>query len=405
MLYYIDILLSDIFSDNADIKIDELTQEIKELKKELAMERDKGVVMERERRGSITTLHNSMMAKLLDAEAENEDLKDKYQKKINALNNEIKLLKLESQVRKDHRNDNDSDSDISDLDNNNGNNNGNNEQRNNDLNDLFNESDLDNDDNINNMTNEEKDDMINELKNQIISLKTELNIERKNAKIIEKQRQDSIHNLHNNMFQKLLDAEFEYEEEIEGLQKEIEQLREQIKFYETNDANNSNNNISSNIPNGGTTPDGGETTSDINNNNNNSNNSGINEYKNKYEEAVVEINELKLKIKTLQDNLENTETERRNSIKYLSNKMFERILEAEAEYDEKESTVNELKQQNEELKTAALTEERKRKNSVSQVSQEMFQKLLILQNDKKQMVYVYFIIFFKCYYGNIFNMI
>eukprot|EP01084_Bolivina_argentea_P097392 175074_1 len=31
------------------------------------------------------------------------------------------------------------------------------------------------------------------------------------------QRKDSIHNLHNNMFQKMLDAEFEYEEEIERL--------------------------------------------------------------------------------------------------------------------------------------------------------------------------------------------
>merc|ERR1712154_57801 len=49
---------------------------------------------------------------------------------------------------------------------------------------------------------------------------------------IEKQRKESIHHLHNNMFQKLLDAEFEYENELTEMNEEALELREKIQFYE-----------------------------------------------------------------------------------------------------------------------------------------------------------------------------
>merc|ERR1712115_423265 len=72
---------------------------------------------------------------------------------------------------------------------------------------------------------------IDRLKAHIEKIERELNEEKEKNAYIEKQRKDSIHNLHNNMFQKLLDAEFEYEEEIERLHREKEELKEKISFY------------------------------------------------------------------------------------------------------------------------------------------------------------------------------
>ena len=73
---------------------------------------------------------------------------------------------------------------------------------------------------------------IDRLKGHIERLERELKEEQEKTAFIEKQRKDSIHNLHNNMFQKLLDAEFEYEEEIERLHREKDELNEKIEFYE-----------------------------------------------------------------------------------------------------------------------------------------------------------------------------
>ena len=73
-----------------------------------------------------------------------------------------------------------------------------------------------------------------------------VSIEQQNNEKLERLRQNSIHNLHNNMFQKLLDAEYEYEEEIEKLNQKIRKLQDRLHLYELGDESDENDNNKNN---------------------------------------------------------------------------------------------------------------------------------------------------------------
>ena len=186
------------------------------------------------------------------------------------------------------------------------------------------------------------------------------------------------------MFQKLLDAEFEYEEEIERLHREKEELNEKIIFYE----------------------DAFEKMNKSENNTNNSTQKPIinptevvqlkEELKNKndtIDENKQRIFHLTQKIEKLELQIENEQKQRRGSVSFLSKQMMAKLLEAEEENEEQKKIFKEklqkLEAELEESKEMSFNLEKTRRNSVTKVSQTMFHKLLQAEQTKKQMIESY----------------
>jgi len=223
---------------------------------------------------------------------------------------------------------------------------------------------------------------IDRLKAHIEKIERELNEEKEKNVHIEKQRKDSIHNLHNNMFQKLLDAEFEYEEEIERLHREKEELNEKIIFYE-------------------------EAFEKMNKNNDDTD--GVQQVINptqvialkeeiKQKNDVIDENKQRIfgltqKIEKLEMKVENEQKQRRGSVSFLSRQMMAKLLEAEEENEEQKLKFKEklqsLQKELENSKEMSFNLEKVRRNSVTKVSQTMFHKLLQAEQTKKEMTQQY----------------
>eukprot|EP01083_Nonionella_stella_P292610 995191_1 len=217
---------------------------------------------------------------------------------------------------------------------------------------------------------------IDRLKAHIEKIERELKEEKEKNVFIEKQRKDSIHNLHNNMFQKLLDAEFEYEEEIERLHKEKEELVEKINFYEESfDKMNTGNGNDINPTQIINLKEEIKTKDEI------------------IEENKQKIFELTRKIETLELKVENEQKQRRGSVSFLSRQMMAKLLEAEEENEEQKADFKlkllKLEKELEDSKENAFNLEKTRRNSVTKVSQTMFHKLLVAEQTKKQIKVTY----------------
>merc|ERR1711933_309000 len=197
------------------------------------------------------------------------------------------------------------------------------------------------------------------------------------------QRKDSIHNLHNNMFQKLLDAEFEYEEEIERLHREKEELNEKISFYEDafekmNKNNDDPNEVQQQIINPTEVIQLKEE---------------IKQKNDIIEENKQRIFHLTQKIEKLEMKVENEQKQRRGSVSFLSRQMMAKLLEAEEENEKQKNVFKEklqsLQKELENSKEMSFNLEKTRRNSVTKVSQTMFHKLLQAEQTKKEMVQQY----------------
>lgn len=217
---------------------------------------------------------------------------------------------------------------------------------------------------------------IDRLKAHIEKVERELKEEKEKNAYIEKQRKDSIHNLHNNMFQKLLDAEFEYEEEIERLHREKQELNDKIVYYEEQFNHQEQER------------EGGA--------------SSVNPT-----EVIQLRDELKTKDQIIEDNkqrifqltkdleakeinLQNEQKQRRSSVSFLSKQMMAKLLEAEEENEETKQKFKEklqhLQKELEESKEMSFNLEKTRRNSVTKVSQTMFHKLLSAEQSKNELV-------------------
>jgi len=188
--------------------------------------------------------------------------------------------------------------------------------------------------------------------------------------------------LHNNMFQKLLDAEFEYEEEIERLHREKEELNEKIEFYESSFKNLNK-------------ADSGDDDDEplINP-------TEFLRMKDELKQKTAIIEEDKTKIFDLTKDLEsaqlkykNEEKQRRSSVSFLSKQMMAKLLEAEEENEEQKQKFKQklqaLEKQLDESKEMSFNLEKTRRNSVTKVSQGMFAKLLNAEQSKKDLVQKY----------------
>lgn len=107
-------------------QLEKKTDEFNIVQKELQREKLKNEQSDKLRRDSVQTVHNQMLSKMLDAEAQHEEEKEKLQKQIKELRSELRktILKKEAQSEKDaerygdqaeETHDEDSQSDISDM--------------------------------------------------------------------------------------------------------------------------------------------------------------------------------------------------------------------------------------------------------------------------------------------------
>mmetsp|Transcript_71793 Transcript_71793/g.114275 ORF Transcript_71793/g.114275 Transcript_71793/m.114275 type:complete len:721 (+) Transcript_71793:179-2341(+) len=371
--------------DDFEERIERLQEEVSQKNKLLQMEKMKNEHSDKLRRDSIQTVHNNMLAKLLDAQAEHDEKEEKLQNEIKELKAQLRKEILRNEARwerqaesgayNDDNNendrsdakDNDNASDVSDLET---------EQETRvstakaaKFDDLWDEAD-------------EPEAEIDRLKAHIAKIESELKEEKEKNVFIEKQRKDSIHNLHNNMFQKLLDAEFEYEEEIERLHREKEELNEKIAFYEDAFAKMNAGQSGAGQPQSMVNPtEIVELKEDI-----------------KQKEEVIEqskqrIFHLTTKLEELEVKLQNEQKQRRGSVSFLSQQMMAKLLDAEQENEEQKSKFKDklqrLEKELEESKENAFNLEKTRRNSVTKVSQTMFSKLLQAEQTKKQMIESY----------------
>merc|ERR1719361_876524 len=213
--------------DEFEDKLEKKTEEFTQLQKELQREKIKNDQSDKLRRDSVQTVHNQMLTKMLDAQAQFDEDRERLEKENKELKTKLRKEMLKSAARSEKNAEkygieaeesrDEDESDISDMET---------EETKKQVpkddakfDDLWDEAD-------------EPLAEIDRLKGHIEKLERALKDEKDKTAFIEKQRKDSIHNLHNNMFQKLLDAEFEYEEEIERLHREKEDLKEKIAFYE-----------------------------------------------------------------------------------------------------------------------------------------------------------------------------
>eukprot|EP00485_Elphidium_margaritaceum_P016913 CAMPEP_0202726078 /NCGR_PEP_ID=MMETSP1385-20130828/184428_1 /ASSEMBLY_ACC=CAM_ASM_000861 /TAXON_ID=933848 /ORGANISM="Elphidium margaritaceum" /LENGTH=826 /DNA_ID=CAMNT_0049392291 /DNA_START=35 /DNA_END=2516 /DNA_ORIENTATION=- len=445
--------------DDFEDKIEKLQEEIRQRDALLALEKQKNDHADRLRRDSIQTVHNNMLSKLLDAQAQHDELIERLQHENRNLRSDLNTQKgeLRKEVLRNHAvlekhadreeraGDGDGgDSDVSDL-----------EQEtpeeanhqkkqptttnanNNKFDDLWDEADAPeaevdrlkaycgkleselkdekekpeeatNDDNAN---NNKFDDLwdeadapeaeVDRLKAYCGKLESELKDEKEKSAHNEKQRKDSIHNLHNNMFQKLLDAEFEYEEEIERLHREKEELNEKVRFYE--DAFHKMNGKTA--AGAGSDKEDGDADADADDDGNGSGGAMFNpmqlmELKTsvKEKDEVIEakqqeITHLTSKLEKLEVELVNQEKQRRGSVAILSQQMMAKLLDAESENEQQRSAfkgkLQQLEKQLEDSQEQAFSAEKQRRNSVTQVSQTMFSRLLQAEQNKKRITEEY----------------
>merc|ERR1719361_2202024 len=359
--------------DEFEDKLEKKTEEFTQLQKELQREKIKNDQSDKLRRDSVQTVHNQMLTKMLDAQAQFDEDREKLEKENKELKTKLRKEMLKSAARSEKNAEkygieaeesrDEDESDISDMET---------EETKKQVpkddakfDDLWDEAD-------------EPLAEIDRLKGHIEKLERELKDEKDKTAFIEKQRKDSIHNLHNNMFQKLLDAEFEYEEEIERLHREKEELNEKIEFYESSFANLNK-------------ADSGDDDDEplINP-------TEFLKMKDELKEKAAIIEENKKKIFDLSKDLENAqlkfkneEKQRRSSVSFLSKQMMAKLLEAEEENDEQKQKFKQklqaLEKQLDESKEMSFNLEKTRRNSVTKVSQGMFAKLLSAEQSKKEM--------------------
>eukprot|EP01083_Nonionella_stella_P009271 26791_1 len=350
--------------DDFEDKMDKVNEELVQTQRELQLEKMRTVQSDKLRRDSIQTVHNNMLTKLLDAQAEHDEREERHQKEVNELKAALRkeILRGQARAEKDAADREDVDSDMSDLETEK-------ETRHTPkhkerFDDLWNEAD-------------EPAAEVERLKRQIVGLEKQLKEANVENEEIERTRKDSIHNLHNNMFQKLLDAEFEYEEEIERLHQEKEEFNEKIQFYE--EAFKKMNS--------------GDGATIVNPTEIIQLREEIQQKNEEIEENKQQIFQLKRKIEALQVKVENEQKQRRGSVSFLSKQMMAKLLEAEEENEEQrqefKSKLQQLEKELGDSKEMAFNSEKTRRNSVTKVSQTMFHKLLVAEQTKKQMTQQY----------------
>eukprot|EP01084_Bolivina_argentea_P083512 151190_1 len=106
--------------DDFEDKIDKLNDELSHKTRELQMEKMKNEQSDKLRRDSIQTVHNNMLTKLLDAQAEHDEKEEKFQNEIKELKAQLRKEILKDLAQKDkhkekYGDDSDNDSDMSDL--------------------------------------------------------------------------------------------------------------------------------------------------------------------------------------------------------------------------------------------------------------------------------------------------
>merc|ERR1712228_1013386 len=339
-------------------------------KRELSEARMKNDSADKLRRDSIQTVHNNMLTKLLDAQAEGDEKEEKYLSEIKNLKTQLRMeiLKNSTQREREQDNGNDSDgSDMSDLETTENNKKGNNVQIGSQkFDDLWDEAD-------------DPGVEIERMKGHIEKLESELSELKKENVSIEKQRKDSIHHLHNNMFQKLLDAEFEYENELAEMTQREEELKEKVGFYEEHfedDEREINPKEYMHLK------DELKTKNDV-----------IEANKSQIFELTAQIEKANEKIDSLEVSVANEQKQRRGSVSFLSKQMMAKLLEAEEESEEQRKNFKEklqaLEKELEASKEMSFNLEKTRRNSVTKVSQTMFSKLLEAEQNKKQNVEKY----------------
>merc|ERR1719361_2947267 len=356
--------------DEFEDKLEKKTEEFTQLQKELQREKIKNDQSDKLRRDSVQTVHNQMLTKMLDAQAQFDEDREKLEKENKELKTKLRKEMLKSAARSEKNAEkygieaeesrDEDESDISDME----------------TEDTKKQPPKD-DAKFDDLWDEADEPLaeIDRLKGHIEKLERELKDEKEKTAFIEKQRKYSIHNLHNNMFQKLLDAEFEYEEEIERLHKEKEELNEKIDFYEQ-----AFQNINNGDDNQGTVVDPTEYL----------------RMKDELKQKSTTIQENKAKIFDLTKDLEaaqlkwqNEEKQRRSSVSFLSKQMMAKLLEAEEENEDQKAKFKQklqrLEKELEESKEMSFNLEKTRRNSVTKVSQGMFAKLLSAEQSKKEM--------------------
>ena len=196
---------------------------------------------------------------------------------------------------------------------------------------------------------------------------------------IEKQRKDSIHHLHSNMFQKLLDAEFEYENELAEMTEEQEELKEKVNFYEEHFEDDQREinprdymHLKDEIK---------------------AKNAVIEENKAKIFELTAKIEASNKKNDELEVSLKNEQTQRRGSISLLSQQTMSKLLDAESESEQQrkefKAKLQKLEKELEASKEMSFNLEKTRRNSVTKVSQTMFGKLLEAEKKNKKSIEEY----------------
>merc|ERR1712154_750698 len=108
--------------DDFEDKIDRLKDEVNAKQRELAMEKMKNEQSDKLRRDSIQTVHNNMLTKLLDAQAEHDEKEEKYLNEIKSLKQELRKEILKNGANRERlkelnkdRNEDSDDEDLSDL--------------------------------------------------------------------------------------------------------------------------------------------------------------------------------------------------------------------------------------------------------------------------------------------------
>ncbi len=324
---------------------------------------------ESSRRMSISTLHHSMFQKLLDAEAEHESQLKSLHEQNKELERELKLERIKNDLDTTGQ---DSNQSLSIL--------GGDLQRS--ASPGFIESPLfpstpvgpDTDDprllkkEIKNLATERKvlQNRIDseaevhakkeeEYLSKIEELQGKMSGATQSVKAAEQNRRDSISATQNTMVSKLLNSEFEYEEEVERLKGELEERTSELmdargRLYEYQSQ------PVSNIPETG----GG------------------------MESQTMQLLEDREEYKK---ELKNAEHSRKESISFLSERMMTKLLQAEEDHEtELEIWKGKLRALEGKLKESELLNETldmTRRNSVTAISQNMFQKLLAAEQEKQ----------------------
>ena len=85
------------------LQVGKKNEEINQIKRALAEMRLKNESADKLRRDSIQTVHNNMLTKLLDAQAEGDEKEEKYLNEIKELKNQLRMEILKNQTQRDRQ--------------------------------------------------------------------------------------------------------------------------------------------------------------------------------------------------------------------------------------------------------------------------------------------------------------